>query len=154
MMSTISVRSSLLHPGYYSGMPKTAKTNQKNERTVVGERIWRLYTAAKFDRKSFAKAIEISVPSLWEIEYGKSAYPKVTTAIKMAEVLKTNVEYLIYQTGPKHRVLEKYPPDVIDLASLLAQIRPEDRTVVRAMVEQMAEVAKGQRIAAKRRENA
>jgi DNA-binding XRE family transcriptional regulator len=114
-----------------------------------GKRLVAWYEDEGYDQKTFAAAVGIKPPSLSDIESGETTWPSAPTAIEMARVLKTTVEYLIRKEGPKRRPLDNYPPDVQDLCTLIAGLSPQDRSVVVAMATQMEEVAKQSRIARK-----
>lgn len=131
------------------GMAKTRGRPRGKELSEFGKRLVDWYVAEGYNQKSFAAKVGISAPSLSDIESGQTRWPSAPTAIRMAKELKTTVEYLIFQEGPRRRPLERYPPDVQDLCTLLAGLSTEDRSVVAAMARQMEQIARQSRIARK-----
>jgi hypothetical protein len=133
---------------YHSGMANYPKRTKK-ERTAFGQRVYELYCKRVGpDRTAAAKLIGIAYSSLWEQEFGGSKKFNPDNAVKAAKVLGTTVEYLITGEGPRLHVLGHYPPDVVDIATLLSDLPPRERQAVRSLVEQMAANQREQRFSA------
>jgi hypothetical protein len=120
----------------------------KKERTAFGQRLYDLYSKrVGEDRTAAARLFGIAYSSLWDLEFSGSKF-NPDNAIKAAKELGTTVEYLISGEGPQLRVLGHYPPDVIDIATLLSDLPPRERQAVRSLVEQMAANQREQRFSA------
>lgn len=65
----------------------------------IGERIRKRREERKMDQVSVAQQIGIEPPSLSQIETGSTKMPRPTTLMRLAEVLETNMHWMLTGNG-------------------------------------------------------
>jgi transcriptional regulator with XRE-family HTH domain len=108
---------------------------------TIGQRIRKRREEKQMNQTELAVRINIAPPSLNQIETGETKMPRPTTLIKLAEILETNIHWLLTGEGdPELRdALVSDPQAVVEFEKLEVQ----HRAAIKAMIMTFRNIENG-----------
>jgi transcriptional regulator with XRE-family HTH domain len=100
--------------------------------TTIGSRIRQRRKDKGMNQNDLADLIGIEGPSLNQIELGRTKMPRPTTLVKLAEILETNIPWLL--TGEGDPDARDAITNDADAMARFERLAPEHKAAIKAMI--------------------